>query len=550
MLYFKLVAFPALSAASALASRMNGCNICKPTHSVTVNTTSGVYAPYVNNAFPSVALFLDIPYAQNPTGTLRFAPPLAALPRENGGVTYATSLPLGCFQYTLPVLEGTVSFYSEKSTLFQRGDSANTTEDCLRLSIFAPKTTVEYAASNSTSSSNRGDGLPVVVWIHGGGFSIGGTNVPYQLSPSWVERSQAHIVVQVQYRLNLLGQPNAAGLAIPHSSSGRNENLNFGLLDQRLAVEWVRDNIDRFGGDPGRITLWGQSAGAYNSDGYLFAWAKDPIVKGVIANSGNAIAIPAFLGDATDHSVFSTAAQRLGCGGLSPTNELECMRAVPASDIKKYLQGPVGAISAANDSLVFSTIIDNVTFFSNYPGRIEAKDTSLYASGIPLLTSTTTDEGTAVVPYEFDGSATATELPPELAEVADAFTRNLRCTTLQDVKLRAGVGATTYRFLYGGNFSDVSPVPWLGAYHTADLPMVFGTYGLEGSLSAFEEQVSRRMQDLYLEFIKDPAEGLKRAGWPPATGNLQDRNIMAFAVDGSLSQLISPNQRNLGQGCT
>ncbi|KAI0448971.1 Alpha/Beta hydrolase protein [Xylaria acuta] len=549
MLSFRLVAFLALLAAGTSASPKNSCN--KSTYSVTVNTTSGAYAPYVSDAFPSVASFLDIPYAQNPTGPLRFGPPLAALPRENGGVTYATGLPLGCFQYAQPALEGTVSYVSEKSTLFQQGDSANTTEDCLRLSIFAPKATVEHTASDVMNSSDAGgDGLPVVVWIHGGGFNFGGTNVPYQLSPSWVERSQEHIVVQVQYRLNLLGQPNAAGLTIAHSSSGRNENLNFGLLDQRLAVEWVRDNIDRFGGDPDRITIWGQSAGAYNSDGYLFAWPEDPIVKGVIANSGNAIAIPAFLGDATNHSVFSTAAQRLGCGSLSPTEELACMRAVPASDIKDYLQGPMGAVSAANDGLVFSTIIDNVTFFPDYPGRIEADDMSLYASEIPLLISTTTDEGTAVVPYEFDGSATATELPPELAKIADAFTLHLRCTTLQDVQLRASVGATTYQFLYGGNFSDISPVPWLGAYHTADLPMVFGTYGLDGPSSAFEEQVSRRMQDLYLEFIKEPAEGLKHAGWPPATGRLQDPNIMAFAVDGRLEQLVSANQRNLGQGCT
>ncbi|KAI1749784.1 Alpha/Beta hydrolase protein [Xylaria castorea] len=523
----------------------------KSAHSVTVNTSSGVYAPYVDDAYPSVASFPNIPYAQNPTGPLRFAPPLAALPREDGSVTYATSLPLGCFQYTQPALEGGVSYYSEKSTLFQRGDSANTTEDCLRLSIFAPKATVDHTASDVTNSSDGGgNSLPVVVWIHGGGFSFGGTNVPYQLSPSWVQRSQSHIVVQVQYRLNLLGQPNAAGLAMPHSSSGSNRNLNFGLLDQRLAVEWVRDNIAKFGGDPDRITLWGQSAGAYVSDGYLFAWPEDPIVKGVIANSGNAISIPAFLADAMNHSVFSTTAQRLGCGSLNPTDELECMRAVPASDIKEYVQGPVGAISAANDGLVFNTIIDNVTLFSDYPGRIRANDTSLYASEIPLLTSTTTDEGTAIVPYVFDGSATATELPPELAEIADAFTLNLRCTTLEDIKLRAGIGATTYQFLYGGNFSDISPVPWLGAYHTSDLPMVFGTYGLEGPFSAFEEQVSAKMQDLYLEFIKDPAEGLKRAGWPPATGSLQDPNIMAFAIDGRLEQLVSANQQNLGQGCT
>ncbi|KAI1819482.1 Alpha/Beta hydrolase protein [Xylaria intraflava] len=533
-----LIAFQALLATGASVSQ-----------SFIVNTTSGSFAAYVDDAFPHVASFPNIPYAQNPTGPLRFAPPVAAQPQENGGVTYATDLPPGCFQYTQPAMAETVAYYSEKSALFQRGETANTTEDCLRLSIFAPRTIVEHATSDTRITSGDEGGLPVIVWIYGGGFAVGGTNVPYQLSPSWVERSQAHVVVQIQYRLNLLGQPNAAGLVAPYSTLGKNENLNFGLLDQRLAVQWVRDNIANFGGDPDRITLWGQSAGGYTADGYLFAWAEDPIIKGVIANSGNAIAIPTYLGDATNHSTFSTTAQRLGCGGLEPADELACMRAVPASDIKAYIQGPVGASSAANDGLTFSTIIDNVTFFADYPGRIQAKNASLYASGIPLLTSTTTNEGTAIVPYEFTGSATATELPPDLAELADAFALNLRCTALQDAKLRAGVGATTYRYLYGGNFSNISPVPWLGAYHTADLPMIFGTYGLEGPSSVFEEQVSQRMQDMFLDFIQDPAEGLKRAGWPPVTGELGDSDIMAFAVDGVLAQLGSVNQWNLAQGC-
>lgn len=541
-----LLTLPALLVEGASTNRKTNCG--ESSHSVAVNTTSGSYAPYVDDAFSSVASFLDIPYAQNPTGPLRFAPPVAARPGGNDDVTYATSLPLGCFQYTQAALEGTVSYYSEKSTLFQRGDTANTTEDCLRLSVFAPKAAVESASSDTTADDAAG--LPVVVWIHGGGFSFGGTNVPYQLSPSWVERSQAHIVVQVQYRLNLLGQPNAAGLTADNSASGENENLNFGLLDQRLAVEWVRDNIARFGGDPDRITLWGQSAGAYVSDGYLFAWAEDPIIKGVIANSGNAIAIPAYLSDATNHTVFSIVAERLGCGDLDPVEELACMRTVPADDIKAYIQGAAGETSAATDELVFGTIADNVTIFSDYPGRINSKDESLFASGIPLLTSTTTNEGNAVVPYEFEGSATATELPPDLAAIADAFTLNLECTTLQDIQLRAGAGATTYRFLYGGNFTDISPVPWLGAYHVSDLPMVFGTYGLEGPATTFEAQVSQRMQDLYLEFIKDPAEGLERAGWPAATGKSDEADIMAFAVDGELAQLVSADQRNLAQGCS
>ncbi|KAI3321833.1 triacylglycerol lipase FGL5 [Xylariaceae sp. AK1471] len=520
-------------------------------HQTSVNTTSGVYAPYISASFPSVASFPDIPYAQNPTGSLRFAPPVPARPDDNDGVVYATKLPLGCFQYSSSFLEGSVSTVAEKSFLLQGGDYANTTEDCLRLSIFAPKGTVEQATSKGTDRpKTEEDSLPVVVWVHGGGFSLGGTNVPYQLSPGWVERSQAHIVVQVQYRLNLFGQPNAAGLAAPFSNSTENLNLNLGFLDQRLAVEWVRDNIANFGGDPNRVTLWGQSAGAYATDGYLYAWATDPIVKGLIANSGNAVAIPVFLANATDHSVFSMAATRLGCGGISPAEELACMRALPASEIQAYIQAPVGAGGAADDNLVFNPIIDNVTWFPDYPGRIESKDPSLFASDVPLLISTLTNEGAAVVPYDFNGSATATELPPDLAVVAEGFASNLRCTTLRETRLRAGVGATTYRYLYAGNFTDISPRPWLGAYHTADLPLVFGTYGTEGPATSFERRVSERMQDLYLEFIKDPANGLKKAGWPEATGVLGNQDIMTFAADGKVEQVAAGDQFDLGAGCT
>ncbi|KAI8630268.1 triacylglycerol lipase FGL5 [Xylariaceae sp. FL1651] len=516
-----------------------------------VNTTSGVYAPCIADSFPSVAAFPDIPYAQNPTGPLRFAPPVPVRPHDNDGVVYATELPLGCFQYTPPLLEGTVALEAETSFLLQGGDYANTTEDCLRLSVFAPRDAVSRSTAETASRPEASEeGLPVVVWIHGGGFSIGGTNLPYQLSPDWVERSQEHIVVQVQYRLGLLGQPNAAGLAAFSSNSTDNHNLNLGFLDQRLAVEWVRDNIANFGGDPNRITLWGQSAGGYATDGYLFAWADDPIVNGVISNSGNAVAIPVFLADATNHSVFSTAADRLGCGGLSPAEELACMRAVPASQIKAYIQAPPGAGGAADDSLVFNPVIDNVTWFPDYPGRIASKDPSLFASHVPLLISTLTNEGGAVVPYDFNGSATATELPPDLAVIAEGFAGNLRCTTLREVQLRAGIGATTYRHLYAGNFSDISPRPWLGAYHTADLPMVFGTFGTEGPVTGFEKSVSERMQDRYLEFIKDPVSGLKNAGWPEATGALDDLDIMTFAADDKLEQLVTGAQFNLGEGCT
>src|ERR1700744_3104117 len=84
------------------------------------------------------------------------------------------------------------------------------------------------------------------------------------------------LIFVVSYRLNIFGFPNAK--FFPHQ--------NLGLLDQRLALEWVRDNIDRFGGDVARISLFGHSAGASSIDLHRYAWAKDPIAAGFITQSG------------------------------------------------------------------------------------------------------------------------------------------------------------------------------------------------------------------------------------------------------------------------
>ncbi|KAI0145174.1 Alpha/Beta hydrolase protein [Xylariaceae sp. FL1272] len=514
---------------------------CGPSSLSPVNTTSGLYAPYVSNSYPGVASFPNIPYAENPTGPLRFAPPKPTQPADTSKVNYETELPLGCFQYVQAASYDTVIFNGETSYLLQRGDFENTTEDCLRLSVFAPKGSVETGSNGTgTSSSSNESSLPVAIFFHGGGFSIGGVNTPYQLAQSWVERSRSHIVVHVQYRLNILGLPNAAGLE-------GSDNLNFGLLDQRLAVEWVRDNIANFGGDADRIVLWGQSAGADAVDTYLFAWAEDPIVSGAIVNSGNALGLAPYLGDATNHSAFTTAATALECGDLSPAEELACMRKVPASDIKAYVQATPGNGGAVDADLAFNAIVDNVTVFADYAGLLAS---SKFASDVPMLVTTTLDEGNVIVPTDFNGSATTYELPAELQTIADYFTLPLQCAVKQGIQLRTQVGATTYQALYGGNFTDVSPAPWLGAYHTADLPMVFGTYGIEGPSTDFEASLSVRMQDLYLEFIKDPENGLKNAGWPKATGGYSDETLLVFGIDGKTDQLATADQFMIGQGCS
>ncbi|SPO01841.1 related to triacylglycerol lipase V precursor [Cephalotrichum gorgonifer] len=495
--------------------------------SVAVNTTSGRYIPYFTDSQPRVASFLDIPYAENPTGELRFSPPVPK--RYPGGdAVQATNLPAGCIQYVAANFRGIVSDLGVTAAEFQRGDYSNTTEDCLRLSIFAPRETVVHAASKKPSKNGS---LPVVIWVHGGGYNLGGTNMPFQLPSNWVARSQRHIVVQVQYRLNLLGAPNAAGLA------DNGTNLNLAALDYRLATEWVRDNIASFGGDPHRITLWGESAGAYGVDSYLFAYPKDPIVKGVIADSGNAVAMENVLLDATNHSTFSLAASRLGCGNLTALEELQCMRNVPESSLKHYLQSDIGAGGAVDDGLTFGFIADNVTIFNDYHTRIGGSGDQ-FPKEIPLLIGTNTEEGTAVVPYNFEGSETATELPSNLEEISQAFKLYLQCTTLREARIRAEAGAATYQYLYAGNFTNISPRPWLGAYHTAELPLIFGTHGIEGPSTNFEKRVSERMQDLYLRFISDPVRGLEKAGWPEATGQAGTSMIIVWGADGNVEQVM------------
>src|SRR5690606_21994850 len=111
----------------------------------------------------------------------------------------------------------------------------------------------------------------VIVWIYGGAFTVGDAAAPVSYGASLANNEDV-VVVAPNYRVNVFGFPGAPGLS----------QKNPGLLDQRLAVEWTRRNIAAFGGDPNRITIYGESAGGSSVDYYAYAWTKDPIVKGMI----------------------------------------------------------------------------------------------------------------------------------------------------------------------------------------------------------------------------------------------------------------------------
>jgi para-nitrobenzyl esterase len=176
---------------------------------------------WVSGSGNAVRVYKGIPYAAAPSGPLRWKPPQPAKPWK--GILVAKSFPANCPQG--PPLQGPQS------------------EDCLGLNVWTP---AHPAAAK----------LPVMVWIYGGGFQIGSTSQTAYDGEALA--SQGVVLVSINYRLGMFGflAHSALGQESPHGASG-----NYGLLDMVAALEWVKRNIGAFGGDPGNVTIFGESAG-------------------------------------------------------------------------------------------------------------------------------------------------------------------------------------------------------------------------------------------------------------------------------------------------
>lgn len=322
---------------------------CVDQSALSVTVLGGVVHGFVNSTEdPCVRQFLGIPFAQPPVGNLRFAPPKPAAPFAE---LEAKKLPPSCIQYlaTSPpsIFTQDVNEYNLQGL---NTTSPDISEDCLTLSIWAPPATTN-------------DSLPVIIFVYGGAFLTGGQDVPVQIPTGWVQRTKSHIVVTFNYRLNIFGFPNARGIP-------QNEQ-NVGLLDQRLAVEWVHDNIAAFGGDPTRITLWGQSAGAVSVGYFQYAYPTNPIVNAVIMDSGNELTPVAQNFDVA-HLGFTSIAGKVGCGNLTAAQELACMRSsnVTAEAIEKALQTTnEEAGTDITKFLFFTPVVDNRTVFPDYTAK-------------------------------------------------------------------------------------------------------------------------------------------------------------------------------------
>ncbi|MCJ1312290.1 hypothetical protein MMC25_005964 [Agyrium rufum] len=284
-----------------------------------INITSGPVQGMINGSAPSVAQFLPIPFPEIPIGDLRSAPPVTKAPQGSdsdssseggrpgayfdatsfGPVVSAASSTVSVW---VPVSGSPGAYASGLSVMSGGGGGSGGSGDG-----------GSSMAGDGSSNGSGGSGLPVLVWTCGGGFQTDGGNI--------------------HYYLNIFGYPNAAGLD--------ESEQNFTLLDQRLG--WVnleeaqvRSNITSFGGDPSRIALLGQSAGAVSVDVYSLAYPSDPIISDMTLDSGTVV-LPQGV-DNTAHSSFKFVASKL-CNGTvsSPADELACMRNVFAVTITAFL---------------------------------------------------------------------------------------------------------------------------------------------------------------------------------------------------------------------
>ncbi|CAG2165402.1 unnamed protein product [Oppiella nova] len=220
-------------------------------HSTIVSTKSGKIRGKINDVLGvKVNTFLGIPYGKEPTGRLRFRRTHPVRPWTN---TFdATRLPPACIQS-----EYTQRLFPVKILNWQ------ISEDCLYMNIWSPVT-------NETS-------LPVMVWIHGGMFTIGSVGVD-EYDGSVLASFGNVVVVSIQYRLGLFGFLDLENDEIPG---------NMGLYDQAMALKWINENIANFGGDPNLVTLFGQSAGGISIGMHMMAPQTKDLFKRVILQSGS-----------------------------------------------------------------------------------------------------------------------------------------------------------------------------------------------------------------------------------------------------------------------
>ncbi|XP_078608511.1 pyrethroid hydrolase Ces2e-like isoform X2 [Branchiostoma floridae x Branchiostoma japonicum] len=417
-----------------------------------------------------VYTFLGIPYAAPPVGDLRFRAPEPVIPWE--GVMDATKPGPFCPQ---PVdLQHTMPFRLSQTT---------TSEDCLTLNIETPTT-------------NDDDDLPVLVWIHGGSLERGGG---YLLPFVPLAAHQDVVVVTFNYRLGLLGFL---------STGDENAPGNFGFLDQVLAIRWVKENIRNFGGDPGRITIFGESAGGYSVSYHVVSPLSRGLFRRAISQSGVFGTNPVQLNPLR---IARIQAEELGCDEDDTAALVDCLR-----------QKPLEQLLAGYDLLQLRLVGSNLKPFRPVVDGYFLTSTPEYlirkrqGSGQAILT--------AILERYLDHAD-----PDDIMAIQYRYTQLMGDLMFVAPTVRAADGHTgaggrvhLYENHYVPSFLRAARPSWVGCDHTDDWWMVVGapfsdiqlTSGGNISFTAADKQMSLKMMELWANFART---GNPTEEWPVYT---------------------------------
>lgn len=296
--------------------------------------------------------FTGIPYAKPPTGNLRFEPPEPLTSWE--GLLDATEYKSDCIQ---------------NNVYFNSYDITGN-EDCLYINVFTPKLLPE-----------RADTLPVMFYTHGGGLSFGSGSDEWYGPDFFMDEDV--VLVTYNYRLGPLGFLSTGDEIVPG---------NNGLKDQSLALIWTKNNIKHFGGNPNKITVFGNSAGGANTHYFLFSPLTKNLFRGAIIQSGTAFASWALASKQYANNSKIDLAKSLGCPTSSSKELVNCLRKKNASEII-FNASKIYKWSRYDPTIPFRPVIE-----PNVDGAflVEKPETTAElgkAANVPIVLSFTTDDG-------------------------------------------------------------------------------------------------------------------------------------------------------------
>jgi para-nitrobenzyl esterase len=486
-----------------------------------VATTGG---PVAGTRLPSgVRAYLGVPFAEPPVGRLRWAPPQ---PARWTGTWNADRRGPECIQVLRP--HDINHYFGEEPT----------SEDCLTLNLWAP--------AGATARSR----LPVVVFFYGGGFTIGSSGMA-NYDGEAVARAGA-IFVNFNYRVGAFGF-----MAHPELSREQGGHSgNYGLMDQNAALRWVRDNIARFGGDPGQVVIAGQSAGAGSVASQIFSPSSRNLFRAAVMLSGCNYRNDG-LTLAQAEQIGLQVQQRLG------VDSLERLRDIPADRILAIqTENQVGA--RVDGIRIGGPIVDGHFLPLGKSDLLTARQ----ASRVPIVAAYTSDDiDIAMNPISTARTvAQFREIARQIwGDDADGFLALYPVTSDANVPRVARDAARTggfeaearfcadaqRRFLdspaYLAQFTRRHPyvpgvriadqdIATIGAYHTADVPYWLGTLDKYNALrptrnwTAWDRQLSATMVDMLISLARTGRPAAQGVAWPAWTPQHEVKLVLGDTI--------------------